>query len=1143
MVAPRNIKGFSITTPSPMEPVLSEVEGGEGCLSAGSVAKGEEKKSDAIHPPLSPLPSRERRVGFPSPGIFRLAQAQVPNVNGNGDEESKIREEIDKVVIPALKNKGIEISSGWKKDFHPAIALFVQLGKLSGGKRSWTFGFGLKALLDLGLIRDIGDLDASQPNSIGANLLRLASIAGENTATLIQNVFSILVKEGVLTEEELRKNFRVTEGSWLESLGGMAKEGSQAVWTFFHFGLPFLIKRGLVRKDHLDEDLRYVKGSLTYEIARLNNTIQGGWDYFEELFPDCIRFLGKIDSETVAEFVRQTIGPAKTFYEAEGDDPNNKMRWRTKIRPFIDFLPLEDIPTLLTLVGQTRNRPQGQALTRWIEQKRDWRLLQPRDESDLKRMEQYSSFLMTLTQKGEEQTAYLNRLDLSLLTQNFKNRSPKEIVRVAELLNIMMPSQDRNDALGDRWIKKSHFQVFDFSGVVAVNPDNLDEVYAKYFIVSRSNPKTLESMHFTWSNGMHHKISLADLGRMILTAHRLQALFGDQNPLADFLKAVDFKNVSFDLQDVPKEFFDVQGLEKVRTEINEYTGNVGGDAFVALLSQAITTAPIEAIGLESLIAAMQGWSQWEKLQGSYLYQDLKGRYDLFSRHAATRLRDYFEVHPEELLKRPDRVSIENVLEKLERPLRKIPELPKEIAAKMSISIKSPSQRISPPLGGSGHGENPFMTWLSEAENSGPSLSDPRLSNIRLDQPTTVETLRKEIAQNAGQERADQFVHQLYTRYFRDPVSLDNVETVYNIAFGTLNYSDSFYSVWGNFAASQFGKFLGTFDEGDFGKIPAIDQKIAWLQSKGLLDEKVSAMHKLWREAKQGHFVYILSKARREAVKKFSSGGEAEVDDNLKNPLKYVALKGALPGYSVENIIIDGRHRATLVKGNPTKGARVVLQMKPGAGVSQANNEKAFGNILQYQGPVLMVSGQNKGIQVMVDKGVIENWVFDPSRLHGYLIAYPDGAMNIVDSRRLKLSDLTRKKEDASVRLDLNDPMDFRRAFETASEKKLSILASMYFENRAGANYTKNPTGPDSRRILVQFDDGQFGMLDSAENMSVNDLLHIAWQIGAAKALFCDTGMFDRASYYLYEKGSRERVMVGLGDEDRPSNVVIFKQGE
>ncbi len=269
---------------------------------------------------------------------------------------------------------------------------------------------------------------------------------------------------------------------------------------------------------------------------------------------------------------------------------------------------------------------------------------------------------------------------------------------------------------------------------------------------------------------------------------------------------------------------------------------------------------------------------------------------------------------------------------------------------------------------------------------------------------------------------------------------------------------------------------------------------------------------------------------------------------LKKP-EFEKLAGSLPGFETNLVLIDGEHWATVIKGNPAKGARATMRIKVGAGISSETIEKEFGNSIQYQAPVSMVSVGNKGLEMMADQGKIVNWVFDPRRLDGYLIVYPDGTLHIADKRHLSLKELTRNEKEADTILNLNNPFDFESFLKTVQAEKLTVVGSMYFENREGANYTKAASPADSRRYILEFADGTFGMFDSQIDMTINDSLALIWQLpGVKRVLYCDTGYFEFAKYYFYDgpsedsKTTRNPVDLGIRDRDTSSNRMVFYWG-
>ncbi|MDP2599688.1 MAG: hypothetical protein Q8P84_03000 [Deltaproteobacteria bacterium] len=916
--------------------------------------------------------------------------------------------------------------------------------------------------------------------------------------------------------------------------------------------MPTLIHAGLIRKKHLDEDLRYEPGSLIDETSRLPKTLQGGWDYFEKLVPDCLAYLEEASSEDVARFIRETSEEAKKFYNS-----GNNMRWYSVVQPFPTLLPLDQPALLLSVLGEVRENPASPALIRFLEKKRNWHLARPENLEDIYQVGRYADFIATLTQTGQATQNYLETLDLSALIKNYRGRASTEIVHIAELL------ENFSAGLGDNWLKKGAFDVRELDeNRKSITIDNLDQVYATVYILKRTHPEKLKDIIFSWDNGINRRLSLGDLSRFILTAYRLREIFGDEkNPLKDIFTNLDVLALDLNLTNVPREFFDIAGLEKVRSETNQYTNNIGGDQFVLLLGQAVTIAPIKSIGIDNMVEAMKGWSRIEKISDVDLSRDVSPRYLLLAQHAGTRVRDYFENNPEELRWRYDQAEVLAVLKRLGRSMRPAPEVailsspippetplllkkePKKEAEspkKQWPITKNISKPVPPILQPTDH----FVEWVERVEMEGISLGDPRLSGIRLDNPKTLQSIRKEVADKTTRERGDRFIHRIYDRFFRDPVTTDNAGEYYHIARGILYYPDSFYHDWGNFAVSRLIGWLGRASEDDVQSISDSEEMLQWLRNNSHLDQKGSDVKKAVDGILNGRFGYVLQKGWAKTVGKFTRPSKG-IAKELEGKLEFTNVSGALPGFQIKKILIQGKHQATLIIGDPKKGAHAELKIRPGTdGISHAAVEGELGSRLQYQGPVLMVSGGNKGVEIMIEKGKIVNSVFDPNRLDGYLIVYSDGTLHIADKRYLKLSELTRKKEDRSVLLDLKDPNDFKRFLEISKEERLSIVASLLFKNRHGENYTNQNDYPTERRFLLEFNDGRFGILDTeGGGHTINDLLSVAWRLsGVEKALYCDTGMYDLASYYLYpngQKGERRAVRVGHVDADKSSNRLIF----
>ncbi len=1111
------------------------------------------------------------RITFNTPGVFRLAQAATQATTNTQVTAEQIKASPFWQTLKAKR---------W--DTPMALMTLQKMAASLGGLDNRMFQFGIPSLIDLGILSSADDLNSDNPDSIGTTLIRMVEIAGDQAHGILYYAIPRILDEKIRLFDNaasLKQNFHIKEGNWLESLSQMARDGDENIWTFFQFGFSALVEQEIIRKNFLDQDLVYQNGSLSFELTRLPKAIHGGADYFNYLMPDCLARFEKTDAQTVAQFLKETMEPASLFYESgTSKGGRDDMRWHTKVRPFPSLLPLEDPATLLRLLAETRIDPQADSLPVWLKTKRGFSLIQPETLNDLDAISRYADFLTTLTQSGDAREKYLGELDLKKLTKNYSGKQATEIVQVAEILNTLSPSTGDQKSLGDRWLGTSHFNSMHLksgaNGVVTVGIDNLDEVYATYFILKRSDPSSLADIHFVWTNGVNRKLSLADLSRLILASYRLETLLGEkQNPLKNFFADLDIQNLDLDLSHIPRQFFDIKGLESVREEINKYTDNRGGDQFVLILGQAITTAPVHQIGIDNLVLAMNEWSKTENIRSVNLVRDVQGRYVLLAKHAATRVRDYFETNPEELRLRYDRTEIMAMLKRLERSVRPAPEMP-NLAAPVAVQKPNPAAKQPeiktkewPSTKNIPHhtktnsvaatqaqptapAADPFIAWLDRVETEGVSLSDSSLTDIRLDDPKTIEPLRKKIAEKTTPDRAERFVHRLYERYFREPIGPQNVFEYYRIAQGMAGQENNLYRIWGEFAGGRLAAFIRHLPEGGRQQIGNMEEMVTWLVQKNYIDKKESDIQKGIEGVKNGHTGYVAGKWwSKHVAKHFENRDVQNIQSGVRGEMSFQPVAGALPGFDIQKIFIEGHHKATLVVGDPKQGAKTGIRIRPGGGINYEEIEKSFGNRLQYNGPVLMVSGANKGVEIMVERGRVVNFVFDPSRLDGYLIIYPDGGMKLADKRNLYLSDLTRKKEDRSVRLDLNDPLDFRRVFEVVKQQKLSIVASLLFKNKAGEQYSKkeNDYG-DDRRLILEFADGHFGVLDTEGNdYSTNDVLSMAWRIpGVTRVLYCDTGMFDLASYYLYpdgQNGERKRVPIGREDADKSSNRLYFYTGE
>lgn len=430
-----------------------------------------------------------------------------------------------------------------------------------------------------------------------------------------------------------------------------------------------------------------------------------------------------------------------------------------------------------------------------------------------------------------------------------------------------------------------------------------------------------------------------------------------------------------------------------------------------------------------------------------------------------------------------------------------------------------------------------------------------LRDFRIDNHDSIVRLKNRIAGVAGKEKAEEIVIQYVNAYLKE-VPL-NWETVFNYkAIGEALLKEPENSrLWraGSFVHQKAIAFLERRD--NRAACPEdrydCDQLYERLEGQKLVAKDYTLIEKVGPRLVQRGVGYTVSAMWRnikgKALGAVSEGGVNGIGSKYsKGELKLKELSGALPGFVVAAPMLNGDRLGTLILGDPKEGARVAMRINVGGGVSEAKIKKDYGGRLQYQGVVTMQSSQDVPLGTVVVNGFVHQQRFDAVRLDGYMVVFPDNTMHIIDQRRFRLSDITRRPEDAVQILSLTQgtglvPEEFFRALANA---KATILTGISYDPRGrvtGFEEFSEMNGDSNRRLIFSFDDGKFGMYDT-DASSTNEMLMILYRLQKElgpleRVVMCDRGMWDSAAWYRDGDVSKE-VRLGAVTED-PSNRIIF----
>jgi len=292
----------------------------------------------------------------------------------------------------------------------------------------------------------------------------------------------------------------------------------------------------------------------------------------------------------------------------------------------------------------------------------------------------------------------------------------------------------------------------------------------------------------------------------------------------------------------------------------------------------------------------------------------------------------------------------------------------------------------------------------------------------------------------------------------------------------------------------------------------------------------TAMQKFVANAVVGNWRYLKDKVS-------SASDNIDVD---KFTVKDNAEWKLSPGFDVKEIYSGSKKIAYLIRGNPKQGARCMTAFDVGyrfGGVTSSNFDKKYDIVLDF--PLAFTTGKGKPTDLAVENGEVKNWLMSLYRNFGFFIIYEDGTVHIADKSNLKISDLYKDKSEMKMpdrELNLGDINDYWRFLSIAGEQKLSINTNMLLVD--GDYVAIINDGRDWRRLLIEFKDGSFGVLNMTIKASTGDATRLALELGARKAIYGDTGYYDFMTLHTLNKGF---VVLGHSDNPASSNRVFFYQ--
>ncbi|MDO8528217.1 MAG: hypothetical protein Q7T03_11125, partial [Deltaproteobacteria bacterium] len=270
------------------------------------------------------------------------------------------------------------------------------------------------------------------------------------------------------------------------------------------------------------------------------------------------------------------------------------------------------------------------------------------------------------------------------------------------------------------------------------------------------------------------------------------------------------------------------------------------------------------------------------------------------------------------------------------------------------------------------------------------------------------------------------------------------------------------------------------------------------------------------------------------------------------------------GVDVRELVVGGKEVAKVIRCKRGKTGVKVLVNRSGL-VDTAGVMSSFGKKYIVSAPMNMTTANRKLTEIAFQDGVQMNWLLTPNGKDGLLIVGEDGNPKILDKREILIGDLLTEEDlkdreisdacskwlygssgpcPASILKETIRPFkkfhDKLFFLQMLKAKKLSLLCGMLLMDNGKTSRVKNDGDQTSRRFFLEFDDGSFGMANSTADMSTGELVELLTAMGGVKrAIYMDTGMYDKASY---RDGDGKDHILGHVDTDESTNrVVIFSR--
>jgi hypothetical protein len=426
-------------------------------------------------------------------------------------------------------------------------------------------------------------------------------------------------------------------------------------------------------------------------------------------------------------------------------------------------------------------------------------------------------------------------------------------------------------------------------------------------------------------------------------------------------------------------------------------------------------------------------------------------------------------------------------------------------------------------------------------------------------PFNLEALRLFYGEKIGFSKATEQIYNLFQRFMDvNLVTYQNIEKYIDfstkfkkVKFDLIDNSNGevIYRLLGNFLLNQVANFLVEKlgpDEKNLSMVEdalksqgvQFEELIKNLNKNGFHFElKQSSLSKAARSLKKGKVSYLFSSGWAKLKSRF--GSKPEKLDEISVERRLIGWRSP-EGVSVEALVQDNRENAKLLYLNP-ENVRFGMEMGSGALFNPQDRLKSYSDVFFFAS-LAFSSSHGEITELAFDRGKVVSQLLSTKGKDAFVFVNFRGQLSILDKRDLMLHDIYEalglpiRGENRRLRVAQN-LRDYTLFIRLIKQSRASMLASMMFVTNGEYEISSN-VQEKSRRILLQYEDGNIAILDSTDDMSTNDAIQLALASGKLKyAVYMDTGNFDTAFYYESEDHSHQ---LGHNANDyKSSNILVL----